>query len=59
MVTSGVQALAVAVRAGAVSGLGYVPVPVAVRGIAAGAESGVVVEPGGADLGVAQGRLKA
>jgi hypothetical protein len=47
-----------AAGAGAVSGLGYVPVPVAVRGVAAGAESGVVVEPGGVHLGEAQGRLE-
>jgi hypothetical protein len=48
----------VAAGAGALSGLGYVPVPVAVRSVAAGAESGVVVEPGLVDLGEAQGRLE-
>jgi hypothetical protein len=32
--------------------VGDLPVPVAVRGVAVAAESGVVVEPGGMDLGV-------
>jgi len=34
----------------AVTGLGHVPVPVAVGGVAARAEAGIVVEPGGVDL---------
>ena len=44
------------VGAVAVSGVGWVPVLVAVGDFAVGAESCVVVEPGGADLGEAQGR---
>lgn len=38
-------------RAGAVTRLGYVPVVVAVEGVAVLAESRVVVEPGGVDPG--------
>jgi hypothetical protein len=53
-------AVAVAVAAGAgavaVPGLGHVPMPVAVGGVAVLAESGIVVEPGRVDLGEAQGR---
>ena len=44
------------VGAVAVSGVGWVPVLVAVGDFAVGAESCVVVEPGGADLGEAQRR---
>lgn len=51
-----VEALAVAVGAVAVSGLRDVPVVVAVGGVAVLAEARVVVEPGGVDLGEAQGR---
>ena len=51
-----VQAFAVAAGAVAVPGLGHVPVPVAVGSVAVLAESCVVVEPGGVDLGEAQGR---
>src|SRR5690242_17972892 len=47
-----------AAGAGPEPGLGYVPVPVAVRGVAAGAESGVVAEPGLVDLGEAQRGLE-
>jgi hypothetical protein len=54
--TSAVQVFAVPVWAIAVSGIGWVPVLVTVRDFAVGAESCVVVEPGGADLGEAQRR---
>jgi hypothetical protein len=48
----------VSVGAVAVSGVGRMPVLVAVRDFAVGAESQVVVEAGGVDLGVAQGRAE-
>ena len=51
-----VQALAVAAGAVAVPGLAYVPVVVAVGGVAVLAESRVVVEPGRVDLGEAHMR---
>jgi hypothetical protein len=51
-----VQALAVAAGAVAIAGLGHVPVAVAVRSVAVPAESCVVAEPGGVNLGEAQGR---
>jgi hypothetical protein len=51
-----VQALAVPVEAVAVAALGHVPVAGAVGSIAVLAESCIVVEPGGVDLGEAQGR---
>jgi hypothetical protein len=46
----------VATGAVAVAALGHMPVAVAVRSVAVLAESGIVVEPGGVDLGEAQGR---
>ena len=51
-----IQALAVAAGAVPVPCLRDVPVVVAVGGVAVLAESRVVVEPGGMDLGEAQGR---
>ena len=42
----------------AVPGLGHVPVLVAVGGVAGGAESCIVVEPGRVDLGVGRGWLE-
>ncbi len=51
-----IQALAVAAGAIAVAVLGHSPVAVAVGCVAVLAESGVVVEPGGADLAEVQGR---
>jgi hypothetical protein len=51
-----VQALAVAAGAVTVTALGHVPVVVAVGGIAGLAESCIVVESGGVDLGEGQGR---
>lgn len=53
-----VQVLAVPVGAVAVSGVGQVPVLVAVRDFAVWAESCIVVEPGRVDLGEAQGRAE-
>ena len=49
-----VQALAVAAEAVAVAILGHVPLTVAVGSIAVLAESCVLVEPGGVDLGEAR-----
>ena len=46
-----VQALAVAAGAVAITALGHVPVAVAVGSVAVLAESCIVVEPGGVDLG--------
>ena len=46
-----VKALAVAARAPAVPGVNGVPVEIAVGGVAVGAESGVVMEPGLVNLG--------
>jgi hypothetical protein len=54
-----VQALAMAVRAATIAALGYRPVAVAVGRVAVLAESCIVVEPGGVDLGEAQRVRKA
>jgi hypothetical protein len=50
-----VQAFAVPVEAVAVSGVGHMPMLVAIGGVAVLAESCIVVEPGCVDLGEAQG----
>lgn len=54
-----IQALAVAVGAATVPGLGHVPVLVAVRSITLLAESRIVVEPGRMDLGESREGRKA
>ncbi len=51
-----VEALAVAAGTVAVAAFRHMPVAVAVGSVAVLAESGIVVEPGGVDLGEGQGR---